>query len=90
MKGLNAYLEQMYERTRKSKLYMKNDRTIRVGVQDLLLHLQGFSVETLDMRFFFTHYTTNLTRDLHTNYPSKLLAAITEKTSNYTKTNQKK
>lgn len=90
MKGLNAYLEQVYERTRKSKLYMKNDRTIRVGVQYLLLHLQGFSVETLDMRFFFTHYTTNLTGDLRTNYPSKFLAAITEKTSNYTKTNQKK
>jgi hypothetical protein len=59
---------------------MKNDRRIVVGVRDLLGVLKGISVQAVQIRLFWTRYTVNQSNDLRTNYPSKLLQSITEKT----------
>ena len=72
----NIYRETYYETTRKGKMYLKDSPTLGVGLLDLLELLKGISVTTIQIRFFYTRFTTNHSQDLLVNHPEKFLTAI--------------
>ncbi|MHA2224446.1 MAG: hypothetical protein ACXAC8_04540 [Candidatus Hodarchaeales archaeon] len=65
----------MYEKTRKLKIYRRNNRMEQLDVGDLLILLKGIDVQQVHLRFYFTRFTTEEISDLLANYPEKILQA---------------